>query len=41
MDLLKYKPDKKIGDYVFSLHSVIGKGSSGMVYIGWNEKKKS
>jgi len=37
MDLLKFKPDKKIGNYVFSLHAVIGKGSSGVVYIGVNE----
>jgi len=33
-DLLKYKPDKKIEGYSFSLHSVIGKGSSGTVYLG-------
>ncbi|KRX03366.1 Protein kinase-like domain [Pseudocohnilembus persalinus] len=38
MELLQLKPDKKIQDYSFSLKASIGKGSSGTVYIGKDER---
>ncbi len=34
---MQLKPLKKIENYSFSLQNVIGKGSSGTVYLGKNE----
>ena len=38
MDFLKVKPNKKIQNYSFNTNSILGKGTSGTVYIGCHDK---
>lgn len=34
LELLAYKPEKKVANYAFSLKAVLGRGSYGTVYLG-------